>query len=118
MRWGGTLGIGFVVMFGLILSTIVKPVEASVRDVDGFSEKIDELVMCGRKLLLGADEQVDAIKSAQAGGGAAETADGKDKVSQIASDNAMSAEEAAFHCGELDEGFDVLRGRLKKILGE
>ena len=125
------LGFGF--LFGLIRKTIINPVETSVREVQGFSSKVESVVDCSRELLLGADKQIMSCQKAKTticvpvgvGGRDTEIDNGHEAISDslegltsIANENAKRAEESAVYCTDLDESFEQLKGRLQSILGE
>ncbi len=127
----GVFIIGFGLLFVMIHTTIIKPVESSVRQVEGFADKVEAVVDCSRNLLFGAEEQAASCRKATS---EADIAGGSEQVANesqiaeinttirdlgtVADKNAKSAEEAAFYCTELDSSFSQLRGRLQKILGE
>ncbi|NQZ55949.1 MAG: DUF3365 domain-containing protein [Lentisphaeraceae bacterium] len=114
---GVSMLVGFVVLSLMIFSLIIKPVEKSILEVNEFSAKVDNVVDCSRKMLFCTDEQIESCEKAI-------SLDGDDKqkeltnLGELAEKNAMSAEESASYCTDLDESFKQLNSRLNKIVGK
>lgn len=112
---------GFLLLFGLIQQTVIKPVVASVREVEGFADNVDSVVGCNQSLVISADTQQQACNSALS---SLESGvdDGRDMAASLralaetANENAKSAVDSAVHCNELDESFTSLKGRLQRML--
>ncbi len=112
---------GFVLLFGLIQRTVIKPVAASVREVEGFAENVDAVVGCNKDLVVSADTQQQACQAAlssldAADGGEQEIADSVKLLAQSADENAMRAVDSAVNCNELEASFASLKGRLQRML--
>ena len=124
---GAVFLIGFSVLFGLIYQTIIRPVESSVKEVEGFSRTVDSVVGCSKDLVLTADKQRvtcgQTVAELDAGEGnqdseVARITQSLQQLADAADDNAMKAEESAVYCSDLDESFTNLKGRLQEILGK
>ncbi len=117
----GIFVVGFGGLLGLMYQSIIKPVERSVREVEGFSGKVDSVVGCSKDLVLEADAQTDACRSATKVAGTGDfsaVSRSLEALANAANGNAMKAEESAMHCNELQFQFTGLRSRLQKMLGE
>ena len=115
--------LGFGGLLFLIHHTIIKPVESSVNEVAGFSDRVDSVVGCSKDLVLSAGDQNGACSQTLQALGDSD-AEGQRKISEsiqalagAANKNAMKAEESAVYCNELDQSFQDLKGRLESILG-
>jgi len=117
---GGTLALGFGLLLWLIYRNIIKPVEWSVQQVDGFSAKVDSVVGCSKDLVLAAEDQIKACKETQQilnAGEVMTTTTSLENLATVANSNAMRAEDSAVYCNELQESFDALRTRLQRMVG-
>ncbi len=133
-----TFVIGFTLLFFILGRSVINPVQKSAEEITAFSETIDEVVGCSRKLLSGAEGQLETCRSSAdvVMAKQAVTADGEsvidpheerrlsrkraqafDAISRRAEDSAMVAEEAAVHCSTLEGRFAELTKRLNKVLG-
>jgi|GEM_PF-390564 len=118
---GGVFAGGFVLLFGLIQRTVIRPVENSVRDVEGFAKDVDSVVGCSRDLVISADSQGRACKEALSDLEAEQVSQegirtSLGKLAGAANENAMKAEESAVYCNQLEESFTGLRGRLQEMI--
>jgi hypothetical protein len=128
MALGGVLFVGFGILYFLISKTIIKPVEASVVDVQGFAEKIDAVVNVSKQSVEAAEGQSSAFSEAQsAAEGLVSSGVKSDDVDEIsasiqrlsdaANENTLRAEESTVFCNDLEDSFGELKGRLQKMLG-
>ncbi len=111
--------IGFALLLWLIHLAIIKPVEWSVLKVEGFTSKIDAVVLCNKDLVQAADEQATACRGAQNvldAGDIVATTRSLASLASVANDNAMRAEDSAVYCNDLNESFDDLKTKLQEIV--
>lgn len=117
----GVFLIGFILLYALIRTGVLRPVVASVVEIDGFTNKIDSVVLSSQKLLIGAEDQMKACQKAAESLGGVDTSKAERQVLQglqsQANENAKSAEEAAYVCSELEDSFGALKRRLLKMIG-
>ena len=118
--------LGFGGLFVMISKTVINPVESSVHQVEGFSNKVASVVGCSKDLVFAADDQQKACRQTISSVGKGDTSqDSEDpqiaaslqSLANAANDNAMKAEESAMYCNDLDESFEDLKSRLQQILG-
>ena len=115
----GIFVVGFALLFWLIHRQIIKPVEWSVHQVEGFTPKIDAVVLCNKDLVLAADEQATACRGTQQvldAGDIAAATKSLLSLATVANDNAMRAEDSAVYCNDLSESFDNLKAKLQEIV--
>jgi len=111
------IALGAVLIFGagvlliLIYVSIIKPVEASVNEVSGFSKSVDSVVDQNRKLLDASERQLAAFKVAK------DQSNETKNLKGLAMDNAIAAEESAAQCRQLDTSFTALKEKMLRILG-
>ncbi len=118
--------LGFGGLFAMISKTVINPVESSVNQVEGFSDKVSSVVGCSKDLVLAADDQQKACRQTISSVGNGDANQGSEDsqlstslqgLANAANDNAMKAEESAVYCNDLDESFEDLKSRLQQILG-
>ena len=125
---GAVLLAGFGFLYFLISSTIIKPIEQSIKAVEGFKEKVDSVVDCSKQNVLAAEDQSDDYATAKSKvAAAAERTPGPEleavsasltKLADASEENAMRAEESSVYCNDLDRSFNELKGRFQKMLGQ
>jgi len=113
-----TFLVGFAGLFFLIFTVVIKPIEESVDEVEGFSEQVDAVVKCSRGLLMGADEQLDACNQLKDKQSSDEHSAEFSELAELADKSAMKVEESAMYCTELETKFISLKSKLNKILGQ
>ncbi len=116
----GIFVVGFGLLGGVLFRSIIRPVEVSVREVEGFSEKVDSVVGCSKDLVMEAEQQSRACGEATSASrsGAGDISQSLASLAAAASKNAMRAEDSAVYCYQLQESFSGLKSRLLGILGK
>ena len=111
--------LGFGMLLGLIYRAIIRPVEWSVQEVEGFTTKVDAVVVCSKDLVQAADAQAEACRAAQEvlqAGEVATTTQSLEALARVANGNAMRAEDSAVYCNQLNDSFSGLRARLREMV--
>jgi hypothetical protein len=87
--------------------------------VDGFTTKVDAVVLCSKDLVQSADAQSKACGDAKQvvdRGEKTEIFRSLEALASVANDNAMRAEDSAVYCNELHESFSGLKAKLQEMV--